>query len=482
LYLLCSFHDRIQTAISLQRIMMGTYLMLTSDDTLLHNALITKEYADAIIVGAGLGGLLIAAKLARAGKRPLVLERLPFAGGRFMAQDVRGFELSTGALHLIPFGESGPLASELRALGITRPLVPSNVFCSFHWQGRHFVARKPLDVLRFLPWQARLDALRIAIELKLRTRWPGTFGQWLRQRTRQLILLRIFERFVEFALSLSIDDITYDEMRAIFKNVVHHRLPAVPQSGCRGIINDLVSVIERCGGEVRTSVAVRRLLLHAERVIGVEAEQRASGERSIILAPVVVSDLGPSLTADLLQHGGEQQSMADRQCPTDGREARGLKVHVALNHPFIGHSGIMFCLDTQRIAGIVEVTAAEPSLAPPGKHLLITFQTLEDNVTIERQRALEDLRMILGPDFEEAEILRISAYHGGWPVNRVLQGQDRRNSIQPIPGLFMVGDAYKPMGYFMAEAVAAGVASTAPRVLAELNERRQHICGALRVG
>ena len=31
----------------------------------------------------------------------------------------------------------------------------------------------------------------------------------------------------------------------------------------------------------------------------------------------------------------------------------------------------MYCLDTQRIAGMVQPTNSEPRLAPAGKHLLI---------------------------------------------------------------------------------------------------------------
>ncbi|HEY4386237.1 MAG TPA: NAD(P)-binding protein, partial [Ktedonobacteraceae bacterium] len=41
---------------------------------------------DAIVIGAGLGGLLSAAQLLQRGKRVLVLERLPHSGGRFTAK------------------------------------------------------------------------------------------------------------------------------------------------------------------------------------------------------------------------------------------------------------------------------------------------------------------------------------------------------------------------------------------------------------
>ncbi|WP_201369450.1 MULTISPECIES: NAD(P)-binding protein [Ktedonobacter] len=42
---------------------------------------IASRQIDAIIIGAGLGGLLSAAHLLQRGKRVLILERLPHAGG-----------------------------------------------------------------------------------------------------------------------------------------------------------------------------------------------------------------------------------------------------------------------------------------------------------------------------------------------------------------------------------------------------------------
>src|SRR6478609_351294 len=53
---------------------------------------------DVIVVGAGAGGLLTAARLTRLGYRTLVAERLGYLGGRASTRDVDGFKVNNGAI------------------------------------------------------------------------------------------------------------------------------------------------------------------------------------------------------------------------------------------------------------------------------------------------------------------------------------------------------------------------------------------------
>ena len=51
---------------------------------------------DVLIIGSGIGGTTSAALLAKAGYKTLVVEKLPFAGGRCAAHNYHGFTLNTG--------------------------------------------------------------------------------------------------------------------------------------------------------------------------------------------------------------------------------------------------------------------------------------------------------------------------------------------------------------------------------------------------
>ena len=138
--------------------------------------------------------------------------------------------------------------------------------------------------------------------------------------------------------------------------------------------------------------------------------------------------------------------------------ASGLKTHLLADYSVIPHRGIMYCLDTERIAGIVQPSNSDRRLAPPGKHLIITHQLMRsDDVNAEREAARADLRYLFGDDFgTRVRILTMSQYRDEWPVNRKPQGSD----VTPrtgLAGLYLVGDAVKPSGYLMVEGVAQSV-------------------------
>src|SRR5437763_4763239 len=108
-----------------------------------------RQY-DVIIIGAGLGGLLSAAQLLHRGKRVAIVERLPHSGGRFTAKTFQGAQISTGAVHMVPFGSSGVLARMLRHLRVPHRFFDADVFGSFHVDGRQYRSRGILGVFKFL--------------------------------------------------------------------------------------------------------------------------------------------------------------------------------------------------------------------------------------------------------------------------------------------------------------------------------------------
>jgi phytoene dehydrogenase-like protein len=438
-----------------------------------------ENHYDAIILGAGLGGMLSAAQLQQLGKRVVLVERLPHCGGRFTAKTFQGAQVSTGAVHMIPFGSSGVLARMLRRLRVPHHFFDADVFASFHVRGKQIRSRGILGTFNvFGPrqffWFLRVGYLMFFHRLPEQER-ALPFDRWLARHInvqRNPELRTFFERISRFALSLELSQVSTDEVIRTTKNMFRFGAPGIVQGGCGALTAELQRSLTEQGAEVRLLCEARHILHEENRVTGVRVRDKVSGEETVLYAPLVVSDLGPRATDALLHNRRITQADVLKQpVPTEIHEAIGLKVHILSDVSLIPHKGIMYCLDTRRIAGMVQPTNSDPRLAPPGKHLLISHQVMQsDNVEEEKALALADLRMLFGEAFEKhCRVLTMSAYRGEWPVNRLAQGEDLTPRAS-IEGLYLVGDAVKPSGYLMVE----GVAQSVNALLDLLNDAEQH--------
>lgn len=142
-----------------------------------------RKYVDAIVIGAGLGGLLAAAQLLQQGKSVMVVERLNHSGGRFTAKNFQGVQVSTGAVHMVPFGSSGVLARMLDLLHVPHHFFDADVFGSFHVYGKEYHARGLLGIYKFLGPRQFWWFLRIGYLMFLRPLPPTeqhiSFDRWL---------------------------------------------------------------------------------------------------------------------------------------------------------------------------------------------------------------------------------------------------------------------------------------------------------------
>ncbi len=434
-----------------------------------------EQHYDVIIIGAGLGGLLSAAQLLQRGKQVAILERLPHCGGRFTAKTFQGAQVSTGAVHMIPFGSSGVLARMLRHLHIPHRFFDADVFASFHVHRKQIRSRGLLGLFKVLGprqffWFARMGYFMFLRRLPDDQR-AMPFNQWLEHHIdvqRNPELTAFFKCISRFALSLELSQVSTEEVIKTTKNMLRFGAPAIVEGGCGALAGELERHVLERGADLRLQHDVLQILQEDNQAMGVRVRNKANGEETLFLAPLVVSDIGPRATnallhnlqitqAQVLKQQGQQAEARD-SVPEHGHEAIGLKVHLLSDVSLIPHKGIMYCLDTQRIAGMVQPTNCDPRLAPAGKHLIISHQVIQSSdIEEEKRLALADLRMIFGDSFDRnCRILTMSAYRGEWPVNRIAQGVDVP-SATAVQGLYLVGDAVKPSGYLMVEGVAQSV-------------------------
>jgi phytoene dehydrogenase-like protein len=398
----------------------------------------------AVIIGAGLGGLLAGAKLTKAGHDVEIFERLPFIGGRFANLPYKGFKLSTGALHMIPHGSRGPVAQMLKEVGADVAIIDSDPMAVIRKENGEIISFH--DFRNELPLTKRVKlGTVLAYSLKFKPKSDISFRDWVLKYFDEEFLFKLADSFCGWALSLMAKDVPAREMLEIIDNMYLYKGSGVPKGGCGAVTGALAEVINSNGGRIHAQSCVDKINIDKSIAKGIIVEGNT------INADIVISDIGHFETSRLYEC--KDKEYLDRIINV--KPSKGIKICLSSDEPFIGHSGVFFTPFTQRINGINEVTNADPSLAPPGKHLIMSHQAIvSDDLKEEINLGLFDLQQLF-PD-KKYEVLLVQSYSDGWPVNRASSGSDNGNKT-PVKNLFIVGDGAKGKGGIEVEGVALGV-------------------------
>ncbi len=372
----------------------------------------------AAIIGAGLGGLLAANVLAKKGYKIDVFEKLPFAGGRFTNLNYKGFELTTGALHMIPHGKRGPLGQLLKKLDVKVEIVDSKPEGEVLYKDDRKELTKKVAPLRTL---MKFYAKSLAYRLFKKDFYLEKF-----QKSIDEFSSKFLDAFLGWSLSITPNEILFSKFLKIYQQTTKFRGPGIPIGGCKAVIDALIENLKSYDGNVYLRKKVEKIAVKNSKAKGVFVKNQKKSY------DLIISNLG---------HVETQKLIGRDYLNADLKESRGIKYSIALRQPYLNHTGVLFTLNTSRISGMNEVTNADPNLAPNGRHLLMAHQPmLTTNVKYEIYLGLKDLKRILKS--YDYEILAIQSYFDGWPVNRVKAGMDVGIET-PYKNLFVVGDGAK---------------------------------------
>jgi phytoene dehydrogenase-like protein len=367
------------------------------------------------VIGSGLGGLLAAVSLAKQRHTVTVFERLPYHGGRFTNIEHKGYQLSTGALHMIPHGANGPLGTMLKRLGVNVTIIRTSPPGLFRFDGKNYTHNQLQDL--FGSWN-KIKLVKLTADLRYSKGGSESYEEWVRKRISHKKVLDLANSFCRWSMSVDSDAVSSREVVAITRNVDRYGPPGVPLGGCRAVTDGLAEELTKSGG-------------------------------------VIKSNIGPKGTVALCKESVFSSEYLQQVSPL--KSANGIKISFSSEVPLVGSTCTLFTPEAERVGGLVELTHIDPSLAPKGKHLLMSHQNLYgDNIKKEIDAGVEDLRSIF-PNFDrDAEILMVQSYKEHWPVNRVASGTHICPETE-VKGLYNVGDGIKPVGFMETEGVAAGV-------------------------
>jgi len=407
----------------------------------------------AVVIGSGIGGLLTASFLAKNGHDVTVLEKAPYIGGRFTNLDYKGFGLSTGAFHMLPHGEDGPLAHLLRLLNADVRIVNSDPKGMIFYEGKTFHYR---EGWKYLSFTEKAKATKLLLDIKrgkLPVDDPEMSGrEWIREKIGNNEFADLFiKSFLGWADSVL--DVPAGELAREIKAALRWGGPGLVKGGCRSIPEALSSIILGNGGRIITRKRAFEIDVEEKKVITADGDD--------LNYDVLISNVGIKETVELIGRDNFDREYLKRVDSL--RPSEGIKYNVALKGgPRIGNT-VVFTLDTERINGYNEPSSLSPELAKEGYTLIMLHHALQSrNVKAEQKKGIEDIHRIFPNLDEEGEILLIQTYLDGNPVNRVASGQIVEDF--PVEDVYVVGDAYKPPGGIEVEGIALGVMRTLERL------------------
>ncbi len=460
-----------------------------------------KRSYDAVIIGAGIGGLICANLLAREGLRVLLVEQHYMVGGYCSTFRRKGF-MFDAATHFYPLlGNPATITGRLlRDLGITNGWVKMDPVDHFHFpDGSTFAVPADFDIYldrlkkEFPEESENLDRFFVLVRevylsgLLTYFRWRETdrLDQYSRMTVRQALDQFFCNEKLKLLLAAdcghwgsppSRTSFVFDSMLRLSYFLGNY----YPRGGSQAFADELALRFEELGGHILMSSSVCRIVSTNKTAHGVDISVGPAQTRAIhrVNAGVVVSNADLLLTLERLL--GPNYVDPDRIASI--RKLRPTHpcflVHIGLNGITTevlraAHGYHWDSWDSDRVATkafkIFVPTLYEPAMAPPGGHIVIVqkltdidYDAVEDWATHKAKveaYIMRNLERVM-PGFSEKVVVKLSAsaltshrftlnHKGamlGWEMSPDQLGESRPALNGLLRNLYFVGHWTQPGG------------------------------------
>jgi phytoene desaturase len=262
----------------------------------------TKDY-DAVVIGAGIGGLACGATLAKGGKRVKVIEQHTSPGGYCVSFDRKGFKFSAGVLRINGCEPGGIIYELLSTLGLQnevefyrldplmRVVFPGESF-AFPFKDMPLYIAKLLEKF---PEEKRgitqlLDTMKALFTEKLSS--PGPALKKYRDKTFKELLDEYItnEKLKSFISFLSLTDAAVSPSRgsAVFcsRLIMAHFTEGGfwPKGGPQALADAIAKGLQSFGGELEFRTKATKIIIKDGKAVGVETEDGRRIQASYIIS------------------------------------------------------------------------------------------------------------------------------------------------------------------------------------------------------
>jgi phytoene dehydrogenase-like protein len=400
---------------------------------------------NAVIIGAGIGGLMAGAALARAGHSVAVFEKLGFPGGRYTEIEHRGAAVTTGAwTNLGPKSHIGRFLADLEIkleyISLNDVGLREQYSIRFP-DGRHYAS-----LLDLLAPDARRAWLRAVAAGRRKAPDNVSAHDYVAAFSKDPDLLAAVDAIAATASGVNSHDMPASEYIQITLDAREAGADfAMPRGGVRSIIQGLSQALRHAGGKLVLRTPVARIMVAGEQTRGIEL---ADGRQ--VLADVVLHNGGPGRLVQLVGPQNLPEDYLSRLRGLKRVDCAGL--FCATHQPLFEDAPILMTPGCQRVVGVFAPTRLDPGLSRERLHLYDAFfPVYATDRTAELELAMNDMRALF-PGFDEALTWYVPMFFtGNWPGTESGQtfgqtGQDRLDTGTPISGLYLVGMDVKGSG------------------------------------
>jgi len=395
------------------------------------------ESFDALVIGAGAGGMAAAGRLQAAGYRTLLVERCDRVGGRASTIEVDGFRVNTGALVTETGGENGRLFADLGVdPGLRTPKRP-------------VVLRLGKRDVPLMSGPTGFLAQRLLAAVGALSRRTGkrpgrgpTLADWLDKRKAKPALRSLVRNLTSALYAAEPSDVELTLFWDYLTKPGGMSPYAVHPEGAIGPWRVVAADFVSRGGTIWLSSSVEALSVGADGRIDGARIRRGDGVVDVAIR-LAVSNVGPLGTAQLCPSDALPDGYLARLTAWSQTGAL-ITINFASQQRLGPIDGLYFFSTTRRLAYASELTGPCPEMAPPGWHLYLgacapSPATGEFDLEAELALLRADLREHF-PGYEGARELSVEVCAGQeWPAQRAIPGKDEPQST-PIANLWNVGD------------------------------------------
>jgi len=414
---------------------------------------VKKKY-DVVVIGAGLSGCGVAALLARAGKKVLLVEKNKQVGGRATSFKYKGFILNIGEHAGLVGGKIDDLIEAAGKKPPERGIFEHMMMYDYRKKKMESIVEKsPIGDPEMM--KVTQEALGASVD-DLEKLDNVSAREWVDQRVKNPLVEELLRTMgIVYNTIPNLEEMAASSLVYCFQKTMKSTTTFLAAYGIKTFSDALVESLRENGGDLKTGSRVAKILIEQNRVKGVELEQDEEsldgmlGKVSVIETPVVVTafpvwEIFRLIPEKNLPPEFVQKSLNMHRLTANVGFAAGLKAPMFTENMFI-----MTDMPTLGYPATVFMTTnLVPQSAPRGKHLLESSSICPIDLGNDRDRlrqavqAMKDDLHQMYPGWEKKALWIRPYFH--W--EEFARNPGREGIFKPGPastgieGLYLAGD------------------------------------------